>query len=90
MNVYRQNYLSSIILSNAFETCDIPPIFGHKTPTSFKNVPNSDIFIHNQPKINLITEGANDRANVELEPIPFVKGRMRENFFNKESRRTNG
>lgn len=77
MNVYRQCTLSNAILNNVFQTYGLPPPLGNKVLIPFVSVPNTDISVPQYSKIDLLAEAANDTISVELEPVPFIRGKVR-------------
>ena len=75
MNVYRQSSLSNEVLSNVFQTYGIPPMLGNKAASTFLNIPNTEISVLHHPKLDLVAEAAAESVAVDLEPVPFIKGR---------------
>lgn len=80
MNVYRQTTLSSTILNNVLQNDGVPALYGNKVLIPYISIPNSDMSVLHLSKIDLLAKAASDPINVELEPIPFIKGKKTINF----------
>lgn len=78
MNVYRQSALSNTILNNVFQNCGVPPLYGNKVLIPYISIPNSDMSVLHLSKIDLLAEAANDAVSVEIEPMPFIRGKITE------------
>lgn len=74
MNVYRQTNLSMTILNNVFQSYGVPPLHGNKFLIPFVSIPNSDMSVLHLSKVNVVDQGVSDKANVEFELVPLVKG----------------
>lgn len=73
MNVYRQTNLSLTILNNVFQNYGVPSLHGNKFLIPYVSIPNSDMSVLHLSKVNVVDQNV-DTVNVELEPVPFVKG----------------